>query len=221
MKVTLGESAPRGIQKSIFDEAKPIVFDGLEVVQKNAEVFELLEKQVAQYSNLEKVLNFSALFSVMTGISMEWSRKDTLVQLAVGSFLQHIGITQIHGQELELSAEDMADAATVKEFKKHPFIGARIMGEYGNFTEVAKQIVYQRNEWFNGGGFPNKVSGFKIFPPARIVALCSDFAKIMCEKDCDPIEALKTILSSPESASIYDPEVIRGLVGTFNKKKKK
>ena len=91
----------------------------------------------------------------------------------------------------------------------------------GDFSEVAKQIVYQRHEQFNGKGFPNGVSGIKIFPPARLVALCSDFAEIMVVQELEPLGALKVILGSPETASKYDPEFIRGLVGTFNKKKKK
>ena len=56
----------------------------------------------------------------------------------------------------------------------HPVIGRDILSTIQEFQDIA-QIVYHHHEWFDGGGYPDGISGGKIPLLSRIIAVADAF----------------------------------------------
>jgi HD-GYP domain-containing protein (c-di-GMP phosphodiesterase class II) len=97
---------------------------------------------------------------------------EKLEVLHRGGLLHDIGkigvpreLLDLHGQ---LTPEQMAAV------RRHPVIGARILEPIRAFAP-ALPIVLQHHERWDGGGYPQGLSGTEIDPLARVVAVADSF----------------------------------------------
>jgi putative two-component system response regulator len=116
---------------------------------------------------------------------------------------------------------------TPEEFavmKKHTVIGAAIiddaingLGDDSSFLATAREIVVSHHEWWNGGGYPNAVSGREIPLSGRVVAIADTYdiltADSLCKTALTHEEAMRVIHG--ETGSHFDPRMIEILEETF------
>jgi two-component system cell cycle response regulator len=65
--------------------------------------------------------------------------------------------------------------------RRHAERGARLVGLVPELTGVA-EIVRQHHERFDGAGYPDRLAGSRISPPARIIALCDSYAAMRADR---------------------------------------
>lgn len=58
-----------------------------------------------------------------------------------------------------------------EEIKKHPQIGADILGESKNLQEISSIVLHHHERW-NGSGYPHGLNGTAIPYGSRIIAVC-------------------------------------------------
>jgi HD-GYP domain-containing protein (c-di-GMP phosphodiesterase class II) len=76
-------------------------------------------------------------------------------------------------------------------------------------------IVYQHHEYNDGSGFPSGLTGNKIFPLAKIVALADGLTDFLKENNLSALEGLKEFLSDRQTLMRYEPELVRNLIKGF------
>ncbi|MBF0124388.1 MAG: response regulator [Magnetococcales bacterium] len=100
---------------------------------------------------------------------------------------------------------------TSEEFeiiKKHPEIGYKIIGQQNSeLLQSAATIAYTHHEKWNGGGYPNGLSGEAIPLAGRLTALGDVFDALTCKrpyKDAWPVERALEFIRN-EAGKHFDP----------------
>jgi HD-GYP domain-containing protein (c-di-GMP phosphodiesterase class II) len=110
---------------------------------------------------------------------------------------------------------------TPEEFeivKKHPEIGYKILAPVTMLAPVAPMVLYHQ-EWFNGKGYPEGLSGEEIPLGARIVAILDAWAAMTSER---PWRAALSIEQSLQeirkgAGTQFDPKVVEAFVTAVEK----
>ncbi len=154
------------------------------------------------------------VFCLMTAQCVEWASRRTMESLIHGILVREVGkitenISLESGAELNMSSDEIAS------FKLHPWKAVTYLESFGNITEPIKQIVYQRYELINAGGFPLGIAGNRIYPPVKILSLCESFATFISIRGLTPLEGLKAFMSDRAQLDRFDPMVVKGLIKSF------
>jgi HD-GYP domain-containing protein (c-di-GMP phosphodiesterase class II) len=110
---------------------------------------------------------------------------------------------------------------TPEEFeivKKHPEIGYKILAPVTMLAPVAPMVLYHQ-EWFNGKGYPEGLSGEEIPLGARIVAILDAWAAMTSDR---PWRAALSIEQSLQeirkgAGTQFDPKVVEAFVTAVEK----
>ena len=110
-----------------------------------------------------------------------------------------------------LQKSDKLNAKEWEVVRKHPEIGAGIIGEHPDpLLQQARAMALTHHERWDGTGYPNKLKGNEIPVPGRIMAVADAFeAMTSTQRHHAPIsteEAAKRI--SAESGKQFDPSVV-------------
>jgi putative two-component system response regulator len=110
-----------------------------------------------------------------------------------------------------LQKSDALNAKEWEEMRKHPEIGAGIIGEHQDpLLEQARVMALTHHERWDGAGYPGKLKGSAIPVPGRIMAVADAFeAMTSTQRHRSPIssmDAAKTIAA--ESGKQFDPSVV-------------
>jgi putative two-component system response regulator len=118
----------------------------------------------------------------------------------------------------ELTAEEFA------VMKRHTAIGAAIIDDAINgfdgdasFLSTAREIIISHHEWWNGGGYPNAISGGEIPLSGRVTAIADSYDSLTAGRRGKTAftheEAVRMIREG--AGSHFDPRLIEILEGTF------
>jgi HD-GYP domain-containing protein (c-di-GMP phosphodiesterase class II) len=107
--------------------------------------------------------------------------------------------------------------AQLELYREHPKKGVELLDKYPSISEAVKQIVFQHHELITGEGFPNKLSGIKIYPLAKVVSFVNYYANHMMENKLSPLNALKELLADRRTLLFYDTAVVKALIQGFKK----
>ncbi len=106
---------------------------------------------------------------------------------------------------------DKLDAAQWQIMRQHPTIGYDILkGSKRPILEAAAIIAHQHHEKYDGTGYPQGLSGDKIHPHARIVAVADVFDALTharCYKEAWPLEEVADYMRQG-AGSHLDPEIV-------------
>lgn len=94
------------------------------------------------------------------------------------------------------------------EMRKHPEIGAGIIGEHNDpLLEQARVMALTHHERWDGTGYPKKLQGNAIPVPGRIMAVADAFeAMTSTQRHRSPISTMEAArIISAESGKQYDP----------------
>jgi len=143
-------------------------------------------------------------------IRMYTNNNPLIFKVRIAGFLHDIGKSKI--DEKILNTPGSLSEEEWFEIKKHPEIGAKMMGfsnRYENVLDI-KMAIYQHHERLNGSGYPLGIKGDQIILPARIIAVADSFDamtnKRVYQKEYSVHDALYEI--KKQAGILYDPAVV-------------
>lgn len=159
--------------------------------------------------HIVRVGNFSKLLGMAAGF-LE-SQAELLMYASMMHDIGKIGVPdRILLKPGKLTAEEF------EVIKKHPEIGAEIIGEHdAEVLKMAKLIALGHHEKWNGQGYPHGLGGTDISIAARIVAIADVFDALTCirpYKRAWPIEDALELIEK-EAGQHFDPELARLFLG--------
>lgn len=134
----------------------------------------------------ERVAEYSRMMAREMGMSQE--RQQEVYYAGLLHDIGKIGIPDsILKKSMELSDEEY------EEMKRHPVIGARILGE---ITELPGVDVgaHWHHEWYDGTGYPDGLKGEEIPETARLIAVADSYDAMTskrCYRDVLPQEEVR------------------------------
>ncbi len=207
-----------GFRPQIVEEGHRICQNMYELVQKDKNVAEVM-RRYADYDPPEYAhLFLSSFISTIIAKNLEWTSARTVESVAMAGLLHDIGKLRLPRQLLEKKITDMTTEELV-EFQKHPVYGVEMLRDSPLISEPVRQIIHQHHESMTGDGFPNKLSGLKIYPLARILALANEFADLLIERRITPLDGLREFIPDRSRVARFDPAAVKALVSGFLKDK--
>ncbi|MCB4756421.1 MAG: HD domain-containing protein [Elusimicrobia bacterium] len=141
---------------------------------------------------------------------------EFIYYLEFAALLHDIGKIAIDEQVLKKPGK-----LTPQEFeivKKHPELGHKILAPVSLLAPVAPMVLYHQ-EWFNGKGYPEGLSGEEIPLGARIVAILDAWGAMTCDrpwrKSLTREEAVQEIKRG--AGTQFDPKVVDAFLAAIEK----
>lgn len=152
-----------------------------------------------------RVGNFSKLLGLASGLPEQ--QAELLMYASMMHDIGKIGIPDhILLKPGKLTEEEF------KVMKRHPLIGAEIIGEHDvEVMQMAKQISLGHHEKWNGKGYPHGLSGETIPLVGRIVAIADVFDALTSVRPYKRAWSVESALEliEKEAGQHFDPTLIR------------
>ena len=111
-----------------------------------------------------------------------------------------------------LLKQDFLTTPEILHMRVHPECGAEILaGSRSDVLQMAEEIALTHHEWWNGSGYPNRLSGDEIPMSGRIVALADVFDALTHTRPYKKAWTLDEALHEINhlSGKQFDPNVVR------------
>lgn len=207
-----------GIKPSLIEEGKGICENMFNLIQKEPELSNIFNSYEDYDPPAFAHLFLTSFFSTLTCKNIDWAGKRTIEVIALGALLHDIGKVKLPPTMRDKDLAKMSQKE-IELYKTHPKLGVDILSKFSSIPEPVKQIVYQHHEYVNGEGFPNKLSGSKIYPLAKVVSLCDSFSSFLVREKLAPLPGIKEFLKDKSTLAKFDPLVMKALVTGFLKDK--
>ncbi len=169
-----------------------------------------LRDQMTQ-GHSERVTAYSLAIAQSLGLD-----QDAQEALRLGALLHDIG--KIGVSDAILRKPGSLDAREWDEMRQHPIWGKQII-ERVDFLARALDVVYAHHEWWDGGGYPQRLRGEQIPLAARIFAVADVFDALTSDrsyKQAWPVEQARAQIIA-ESGTHFDPRVVNSFVAVFDR----
>jgi len=192
----------RALEEQIAARTEELYETRLELIRRLARAMEFREGGLS--NRVMRVGEYVALLSEALGL--KGKAVEILSQAAPLYDIGKMGVP-----EHILRKSDALNDKEWEEVRKHPEIGAGIIGEHKDpLLEQARIMALTHHERWDGTGYPKKLKGNAIPVPGRIMALADAFeAMTATQRHRSPVssmEAAKKI--SGESGKQFDPSVV-------------
>lgn len=174
----------------------------LQIIQRLGRASEYKDNETGMH--VMRMSHYSRVLAIAYGFSSE--RAENLFNAAPMHDIGKIGIPDsIMLKPGKLSDEEFAI------MKKHPEIGAEILGESdSDLIDLAKTVSMTHHEKWNGTGYPNQLLGEDIPIEGRIVALADVFdalTSVRPYKEAWPIEKAMAFIHS-QKGEHFEPILV-------------
>lgn len=215
----LNEIETRGIRQEIIKEGEQLCESMLSICREDESLAKLLKEfeEIDPQAFSESFL--TAFFSSMIVSKLPWGTKSTVEKVVMGALLHDLGRLKLPPALREKRADKMTEEE-LKQWREHPRLGVEMLDSSQFVSEATKQIVYQHHEYVNGTGFPNGLTGLKIFPLAKVVSFANGFAEFIVDQKLSPLDGLKVFLKTRGVLEKYDPVIIKTFLTCFIHKTK-
>ena len=195
------------LEKKVADRTRELEESQLEVLERLAAAVEFRDDDTGNHTR--RVANVSAMLAEalrLDATSIELIRR--------GAPLHDIGKVGIPDSILL-----KAGPLTAEEFetmKTHTVIGSRMLSKgRSELVRVSQRIARSHHEWWDGSGYPDRVSGQSIPLEARIVAVADFLDALTHERPYRPAHGLdETLVEIRRRAGThFDPSVAKALLG--------
>ena len=158
--------------------------------------------------------NHSIYVSLSSYLLAKWqglSEKD-LVPVALAGLLHDIGKSKLDGSILE--KKEALSPADREEIRKHPTYGYVLLKNVPAINEGVKLAALQHHEREDGSGYPMRVSGDKIHPYAKIVAITDVFHAMTSNRSYKRADSPYLVLEElhQESFGKLEPALVRTFI---------
>jgi putative nucleotidyltransferase with HDIG domain len=117
-----------------------------------------------------------SIFSVLLAKKLGFSTERNLVNVGLGALLHDVGHSRVNP---DLFKKTQLLSKEWDEIKDHPHLGLKIIDHVKGINSDVRSIIIQHHEYYNGRGYPNRLSNNQIFPPAKIVAIADGFCSFV------------------------------------------
>lgn len=141
--------------------------------------------------------------------------KKMIQRIHIAGHLHDIGKIGISNKILNKKSK--LSALEYTELKKHCKIGANFVKNIKPLETISKIILYH-HEWYNGEGYPKKISKTNIPIESRIISVADAFDAMMSHRPYrKPLKLNKVIFELKEnSGTQFDPKVIKVFLKILN-----
>ncbi len=150
------------------------------------------------------------ILSAMMGCHMNLKRSDIL-KLALGSLLHDLGKTKI--DKRLLNKPDRLTQTEMSLVKKHPGLGIEMIGQT-DACPVARHIVLNHHERYNGSGYPYGLAREQIHEYASICGICDTYSAMTADrsyrKALPPNEVYEMLMGS--AGRLFPMRVVRAFL---------
>ncbi|HKL59207.1 MAG TPA: HD domain-containing phosphohydrolase, partial [Sphaerochaeta sp.] len=133
--------------------------------------------------------------------------KEEVWQVERGACLHDLGKIAI--DESILSQKESLTQAQWLELKRHPEIGYTILRSVGEYAPFAEYVLYHHERW-DGTGYPQKLKGFDIPQPARMIAIVDSYVAMISNRAykqaLTPQEAIEELYAC--RGTQFDPDLV-------------
>jgi len=160
----------------------------------------------------EHSLSVAAL-AVLIAVRAGYSQTETK-EIAMGALLHDIGFTSVKEKYQGLILSEQEEKIQ-KEIKRHVVYGYIEVEQQEWVPSVSREIILYHHERLDRSGYPFHMSGDKIKPQVRLVAICDAFDNMVygnLEKRKKVHEALDEIMKN--SGIKYDAELVKIFLGS-------
>ncbi len=155
----------------------------------------------------EHSLSVAAL-SILIAVRAGYSQAETK-EIAMGALLHDIGFTNVKENYHDIILNEQEEKVQ-KEIKRHVVYGYIEVEQQDWISSVSREIILYHHERLDRSGYPFHMSGDKLKPQVRLVAICDAFDNMVygnLEKRKKVHEALDEIMKN--SATKYDKELVK------------
>jgi putative nucleotidyltransferase with HDIG domain len=126
-------------------------------------------------------------------------------------------IGKIAVQDKILNKNGSLDEEEKKEIRKHPQIGAKILGCL-KLLHIERSAILYHHEYFDGSGYPEGLKGEQIPLLARILAVADAYSAMVSDrpyrKAIDKLTAAKELIRG--SGKQFDPQIVEVFLKILN-----
>ncbi len=141
--------------------------------------------------------------------------RHNLNELGAGFFLHDLG--KVHIDQAILNKPGRLTDDEMKEVRRHPLLGFKLLNETRQLTEECKQIVLYHHEREDGRGYPKGLKGEEIHIYGRICTIADVYEALTSDRPyrnkMTPFNALK--LMREEMIHHFQPDLFEKFVMMF------
>ncbi|HJQ54345.1 MAG TPA: HD domain-containing phosphohydrolase [Gemmatimonadaceae bacterium] len=195
------------LERKVAERTRELEQSQLEVLERLAAAVEFRDDDTGNHTR--RVGHVSALLAAEVGLDPISSE---LIRRAAP--LHDIGKVGIPDSILL-----KAGPLTAEEFeimKTHTVIGSRMLSKgRSELVRVSQRIARSHHEWWDGSGYPDRVSGQSIPLEARIVAVADFLDALTHERPYRPARGIDETLAEIKrrAGSHFDPTIAKALLG--------
>lgn len=174
----------------------------LQIVQRLGRAAEYKDNETGMH--VIRMSHFSQLLALAAGCSPAWA--EDLLNAAPMHDVGKIGIP-----DAVLRKPGPLDADEWATMRRHPEIGAEIIGEYpSGVLQLAREIALAHHEKWDGSGYPRYLAGEAIPLSARIVAIADVFDALTTRrpyKEPWPVQEAMNHIAA-QAGKHFDPALV-------------
>lgn len=148
------------------------------------------------------------VLSAVIGAKLELD-EEQLQDLVMAAFLHDIGKVFVRPELLNLSRKLTPDEK--QEMRQHAEVGYRYLQREFKFKEEVNRAVLEHHEWYNGKGYPKKLSGEEISMNARILHIADVYDEMVSKRPGReaylPSDVMEYIMA--RSGMEFDPDLVK------------
>jgi len=179
----------------------------LQIVQRLGRAAEYKDNETGWH--VLRMSHYSRILALAAGFSEH--EADDLLHAAPMHDVGKLGIP-----DAVLQKPGPLDEGEWETMKRHPEIGAEILGEHeGGLLAMARRVALAHHEKWDGSGYPNGLAGEAIPIEARIVAIADVFdalTSVRPYKQAWPVEKAVEFLRQ-QSGRHFDPSLVEVFIG--------
>jgi HD-GYP domain-containing protein (c-di-GMP phosphodiesterase class II) len=189
--------------------------NGLGALLNHIDDYSVLSFQVPGSGNKEDVLLRNSVLSAMTSYQLaKWNKfpeKDWL-QIAMAGLLHDIGNVKVDSAILDKS--NRLTAEELQEIRQHTVYGFRLLEGGTALNQGVWLTALQHHERIDGSGYPMKVTGDKIHPYAKLVAIADMYHAMTSNRNYRKAESPYLVLEElhAESFGKLDPMYVQTFI---------
>ena len=160
----------------------------------------------------EHSLSVAAL-AILIAVRAGYTQKETK-EIAMGALLHDIGFTNVKEKYQGLILSEQEENVQ-KEIKRHVVYGYIEVEQQEWISPVSREIILYHHERLDRSGYPFHMSGDKIKPQVRLVAICDAFDNMVygnLEERRKVHEALDEIMRN--AGNKFDAELVKIFLGS-------
>ncbi len=186
----------------------------VELLLRHIDTYNLLFFKPAKYFTRDYIYHHSVLVGMTSYVLAKWQgyQQKDLIPIMLAGVMHDIGNAKLDQQLLSKTGPLTADE--FNEVRSHTIYGYEILKKVAAFNEGTKLVALQHHEREDGSGYPIGMSGDKLHPYSKIIAIADIYHAMSMNRvyrdAVSPYLVLEELLQY--SFGKLDPVIVRNFV---------